>query len=71
MAVIPLLWKSWRLLSIDWQAPHPAFRATLSHEDAGEGSLLLLPFRREKAGMRASSNVFGERLMIDLIATRS
>ncbi|WP_131818205.1 hypothetical protein [Planctopirus hydrillae] len=43
------------LIYIDWNAPHPA----LSHEDVGEGLLLLLPFRREKAGMRASSNVVG------------
>ncbi len=31
----------------------------LSHADAGEDFLLLLPFRREKAGMRVSSKIQG------------
>ncbi|ODA27866.1 hypothetical protein A6X21_15040 [Planctopirus hydrillae] len=42
--------------------------ATLSHEDAGEGSYLLLPFRREKAGMRANSNLVGVLSTSDPIA---
>ncbi|ODA30050.1 hypothetical protein A6X21_06850 [Planctopirus hydrillae] len=57
-----------RLFYIDWPDPHPALRATLSHADAGEGLLLLLPFRREKAGMRASSNELDVQSTNDLIA---